>query len=86
MSIYEQYTLGYWESVSWDMKVLERKVIEKLRIDGISKQTRLYLDRRAWDRTNDYMLDNDDAMELYTKRTKKPNYKHVCAVLLDGKY
>lgn len=83
---YKDFVTGYWESVSWDMKALERKVIEQLRTFGTSKQTKRYLASRKWDMTNDYMLDNTDAMESYIKRNSKPNYKHVCAVLLEGKY
>jgi len=83
---YKDYVAGMWESVSWDMKVLERRVIEQLREFGVSKTTQDYLQRRKWDCTNDYMLDNTDAMESYMRRTKKPNYKHMCAVLLEGKY
>ena len=83
---YRDYVAGYWENVSWDMKVLERKVIEQLRQDGTSKRTKRYLASRKWDMTNDYMLDNEDAMESYMKRNSKPNYKHICAVLLEGKY
>lgn len=83
---YRDFATGYWENVSWDMKVLERKVIEQLREFGTSKKTKRYLASRKWDMTNDYMLDNTDAMESYIKRNSKPNYKHVCAVLLEGKY
>lgn len=86
MTDFERYATGYWENVSWDMKVLERKVIEQLRATGISQTTKRYLTSRKWDMTNDYMLDNTDAMESYIKRNSKPNYKHVCAVLLEGKY
>lgn len=86
MSDYEKFATGYWENVSWDMKVLERKVIERLKLDGVSNRTKHYLISRKWDMTNDYMLDNTDAMESYIKRNSKPNYKHVCAVLLEGKY
>ena len=83
---YKDYVTGYWENVTWDMKALERIVIRQLQEYGTSKATKRYLASRKWDMTNDYMLDNTDAMESYIKRNSKPNYKHVCAVLLEGKY
>lgn len=83
---YKDFVTGYWENVSWDMKALERIVIQQLRDFGVSNQTKRYLASRKWGMTNDYMLDNTDAMESYMKRNSKPNYKHICAVLLEGKY
>ena len=86
MSIYERYATAMWENTNEDFKSLTEQVINKLKADGTSQRTKHYLQSRKWDMTNDYMLDNVDAMESYIKRNSKPNYKHVCAVLLEGKY
>ena len=88
-SIYEQYVdlyYGFTENNNIDFEALKTYVINKLKNEGISGKTKQYLARRKWDRTNDYMLDNTDAVESYIKRSRKPDFKHACAVLLEGKY
>jgi len=83
---YKDFVTGYYETVTWDMDILRGIVLKQLRELGVSKTTKDYLQRRKWDCTNDYMLDNTDAMESYNRRNSKPNYKHMCAVLLEGEY
>jgi len=85
--IYRQYVDYYYGNVQVAKDVFEthkKYVINSLKKYGISKMTQKYLQNRKWDRTNDYMLDATDAMEVYDKRHTKPSYKHMCAVLLEG--
>ena len=88
MQLYRQYVDYFYGDVPASKHVYEvtkTYVINKLHKDGISKVTQTYLQRRKWDKTNDYMLDASDAMQSYSRRAN-PNYKHMCAVLLEGKY
>jgi hypothetical protein len=82
---YVDYFYGELEATDNQFEVTKRYVINQLKNNGISKATQGYLQRRKWDRTNDYMLDATDAMQSYSKR-RNPNYKHMCAVLLEGQY
>lgn len=82
-SQYIDYFYGVVEADRNTIDVTKQYVVNQLKRYGISKATKTYLQRRRWDRTNDYMLDASDAMESYSKRTKNPSYKHMCAVLLE---
>lgn len=86
--IYRQYVDYYYGDVEVSehvFNITKQYVINRLENEGISKKTQDYLIRRKWDRTNDYMLDASDAMQAYSGR-RNPDYKHMCAVLLEGKY
>lgn len=78
---YVDYFYGELDIKNINFEALKKYVINQLKTYGISKATKEYLYRRKFDRTNDYMLDNTDAMELYCRRSN-PSYKRVCAVLL----
>lgn len=86
MTIYQRYVTAMYENTNENFEQLTKQVIDKLKADGTSQATKRYLISRKWDMTNDYMLDNTDAMESYIRRNSKPNYKHACAVLLEGEY
>lgn len=86
--LYRQYVDYFYGDVAVSDHVFEvtkRYVINQLKNNGISKATQSYLQRRKWDRTNDYMLDATDAMQSYSKQ-RNPSFKHMCAVLLEGQY
>ena len=83
---YVNYMFGAVEASKTVFEVTQEYVINQLKHYGISKMTQKYLQYRKYDRTNDYMLDNTDAMEVYDKHHVNPSYKHMCAVLLEGKY
>lgn len=86
--LYRQYVDAFYGDIEVDNHVFEvtkQYVINQLKNNGISKATQGYLQRRKWDRTNDYMLDATDAMQAYSKRSN-PSFKHMCAVLLEGEY
>lgn len=83
---YVNYFYGDLDVKNVNFEVLKSYVINQLNTYGISKMTKDYLYKRKFDRTNDYMLDNTDAMQSYITRVKNPSYKHMCAVLLEGKY
>jgi len=82
---YVDYFYGDVDTTQQAFEVTKTYVINHLKNDGISKKTKEYLYRRKFDRTNDYMLDATDAMQAYSKR-RNPDYKHMCAVLLEGRY
>lgn len=83
---YIDYFYGELEIGEHPFEVTKEYVINQLKNYGVSKMTAQYLQRRKFDRTNDYMLDTTDAMEVYDKTHRNPSYKHMCAVLLEGKY
>jgi len=87
--LYRQYVDYFYGALHVEKRVFEVTklyVVNNLKHFGISKATKEYLQRRKFDRTNDYMLDATDAMEVYDKTHRKPSYKHMCAVLLEGEY